>query len=118
LALGSLFSHLTPGESQRRAGCGPATIRRARDYIHAHVAEPIELARLAKNLGVGIRALQENFQRFYGVSPRNYIFECRLETARVQLLAQARGFLPKSTIKQAITQPKQPLHPNLRVNSM
>jgi AraC-like DNA-binding protein len=65
----------------------PATVRRARDYIKAHAHEPIEVSALARDLGVSLRALQENFQRYLGTSPRDWILACRLDRARERLLA-------------------------------
>jgi transcriptional regulator GlxA family with amidase domain len=38
-----------------------------------------------------MRALQENFRRSYGCSPRAYILECRLERARGVLLTADRS---------------------------
>ncbi|TPQ40605.1 hypothetical protein C2U70_04775 [Bradyrhizobium guangdongense] len=69
----------------------PALVRRARDYIKAHADEPIEVSKLAADLGVSLRSLQENFQRYFGYSPRDLILECRLERARDRLLRDHNG---------------------------
>ena len=87
LAIPTLFPEIAEAMGMVAADCGSAVVRRARDYIHAHADEPIELARLAADLGVSMRALQENFKRRYGCSPRNYIQERRLDEARRRLTA-------------------------------
>lgn len=70
---------------------GSQSVRRAREYIHAHAADPISLSELAARLGVGLRALQLAFRRELGCSPREYLMTCRLEIARSRLLAAGEG---------------------------
>lgn len=64
-----------------------ATAERAREYLTAHAHEPMRIAELAAELGVGIRALQTGFRRLVGCSPRQYLFKCRLDLARTRLLS-------------------------------
>ena len=90
LAVGCLFPEITKVSNRRANDCGPAKIRRARDYIRHHAAEPIELTRLASELGISMRALQENFQRCYACAPRQYLRTCRLDLARRQLLTSGQ----------------------------
>jgi AraC-like DNA-binding protein len=73
--------------SSRVADPGPAVVKRARDFIDAHAAEPIRLSELARALGVGLRSLQIGFRRHVGCSPREYLMNCRLQLARSRLLA-------------------------------
>ncbi len=91
LAIPTLFPAVAEAMAAAPADCGPAVVRRARDYIREHADEPIELARLAADLGVSMRAIQENFQRRYRTSPRDYIQECRLERAHRRLNAPEPG---------------------------
>jgi len=70
---------------------GSSSVRRAREYIHAHAAEAISLSELAARLGVGLRALQLAFRREVGCSPREYLMTCRLEVARSRLLSAGDG---------------------------
>jgi AraC-like DNA-binding protein len=70
---------------------GSQSVRRAREYIHAHAADPISLSELAARLGVGLRALQLAFRREVGCSPREYLTTCRLEVARSRLLSAEEG---------------------------
>ena len=70
---------------------GSQSVRKARDYIHAHAAEVISLSDLAARIGVGLRALQLAFRREVGCSPRDYLIACRLEVARDRLLSASEG---------------------------
>ena len=85
LAAAALFPLL----SRRATGAGaqqvPAAIRRARDFIKENSGLPIELSRLAADLGLPMRTLQENFRRSFGQSPRAWLLECRMEDARRRL---------------------------------
>jgi AraC-like DNA-binding protein len=85
LAAAALFPLL----SQRAARAGvqqaPAAIRRARDFIKENSGLPIELSKLAADLGLPMRTLQENFRRSFGQSPRAWLLDCRMEDARQRL---------------------------------
>ena len=91
LAAATIFPGIAELIGRAAPDCGPAAVRRARDHIQEHAARPIELARLAADLGVSMRALQENFRRCYGMSPRDYIQQCRLEQAHDRLNAAGAG---------------------------
>jgi transcriptional regulator GlxA family with amidase domain len=86
LAVASLFPTVARMVGEAPPDCGPAAILRARDHINEHAADPIEFSRLANDLGISMRAMQANFRRYFGVSPRDYLLECRLERARGRLL--------------------------------
>lgn len=85
LATVALFPAVARKISAAAPDTGPSPIRKARDYIKAHAAEPVELSRLAVSLGMSMRSLQDNFKKSYGCSPRDYLMECRLENARDRL---------------------------------
>lgn len=70
------------------------TAERTRQYLIAYAHEPIRIADLAAEMGVGIRALQAAFRRHVGCSPREYLFKCRLDLARARLLSA----LPTDTV--------------------
>src|SRR4051794_31223362 len=56
----------------------PRALRRARDCLHAHAADPLDLAQLADAAGVGVRALQAGFQRHFGASISDMLLDIRL----------------------------------------
>jgi len=56
----------------------PRALRRARDCLNAHAAEPLDLGQLADAAGIGIRALQAGFQRHFGVSISQMLLDIRL----------------------------------------
>jgi AraC-like DNA-binding protein len=63
----------------------PCALRRARDCLYAHAAEPLDLAQLAAAAGIGIRALQLGFQRHFGTSISDMLLEIRLSHLNAQL---------------------------------
>jgi AraC-like DNA-binding protein len=63
----------------------PGALRRARDCLHVHAAEPLDLAQLAAASGIGIRALQLGFQRHFGTSISQMLLEIRLSHLNAQL---------------------------------
>jgi AraC family transcriptional regulator, regulatory protein of adaptative response / methylated-DNA-[protein]-cysteine methyltransferase len=62
-----------------------AAVRRAADFIDAHVDERITLATLGRETGLSSFHLQRVFRRELGVSPREYQQARRLERLRSQL---------------------------------
>lgn len=62
-----------------------ATVDQVRDHIVAAAAEPIDLGALAISLGISLRSLQLSFKKRFGVSPRQYIQDCRLQRAAALL---------------------------------
>ena len=70
---------------------GTQTIERARECLAARSSEPVRIAELANELGTSMRALQIVFRRHLGLSPRQFLFQCRLHTARDRLLGAPAG---------------------------
>ncbi len=92
--LGRLMMHLlllehphNYSEQLRRESRQPAPccLRRAEEYIHAHLDESILLARLSRASGVSPRTLQQSFRKYRGMSPMEYIRKVRLEQAHRRL---------------------------------
>jgi AraC-like DNA-binding protein len=79
----------TAGLQRRERGLVPRDVKRATDYIHAHLAQPIQLADLVAVSGVPGRTLFQHFRQFQGSSPMRYLRETRLERARAALAAAA-----------------------------
>jgi AraC-like DNA-binding protein len=66
---------------------GPAAVRAARAYIEAHAAQPLTVADIARAAGVGVRGLQQGFQRALDMSPTQYLRQVRLREAHRELSA-------------------------------
>ncbi|TAV45035.1 AraC family transcriptional regulator (plasmid) [Rhizobium leguminosarum] len=77
-----LSDHL---EKQKVCLVAPWHVRRAIDYMHAHIAEPLTMTMVADGVGVSLRALQTGFRAFRGISPGGYLRKIRLQAARDQL---------------------------------
>jgi transcriptional regulator GlxA family with amidase domain len=65
----------------------PQRLRRARDFLAAHAADPLDLALLADAAGIGIRALQLGFQRHFGMSISKMLLGLRLAQLNSRLKA-------------------------------
>jgi AraC-like DNA-binding protein len=61
-----------------KADALPRSLRRAREFLHAHAEEPLDLAQLSVVAGTGIRALQLGFRRHFGVSISQMLLDIRL----------------------------------------
>ena len=64
----------------------PRDLKRALDYIHANLPNPIQLGDLVKISNVPGRTLNEHFRRFLGGSPMAYVKRERLRFARELLM--------------------------------
>jgi transcriptional regulator GlxA family with amidase domain len=68
-----------------------AQVRRAEEWINAHLGEVISVDEVATATGVGVRSLQLNFKSVHGCSPNRFITARRLEAARQKLLSASQG---------------------------
>ena len=68
-----------------RAETLPRSLRRAREYLHAHARDPLDLAQLAEVAGTGIRALQLGFKRHFGQSISEMLLGIRLADLNARL---------------------------------
>lgn len=70
-----------------RADCAPTSrgMRRALDYLHTNISEPLRVEDIAREAGLNIRSLQLGFKAAYGVSPMRYLRNVRLDAARYLL---------------------------------
>jgi AraC-like DNA-binding protein len=64
---------------------GPPTVRAALAFIEANAGRPLTVADVAKATGVGVRGLQQGFQRALGMSPMRYVRQVRLREAHREL---------------------------------
>ena len=93
----ALLDHLLTGQRhglsdaiRRFSGAAetlPQALRRARDCLVAHAADPLDLALLAEAAGIGIRALQLGFQRHFGTSISDMLLDVRLAHLNARLKA-------------------------------
>ncbi|MBK0328920.1 AraC family transcriptional regulator [Rhodobacteraceae bacterium F11138] len=60
-------------------------LRRALDYVHANISEPLRVEDIAREAGLNVRSLQLGFKAAYGVSPMRYLRDVRLDAARYLL---------------------------------
>ncbi|HEY4174459.1 MAG TPA: helix-turn-helix domain-containing protein [Rhodopila sp.] len=87
--------HLVGGEALEqtvggRSGLAPRHIKRAEEYIKAHMAEPLDNDLLAKVAQVSPRSLYRGFIHFRGMTPARYVQELRLDQAHRLLTAENR----------------------------
>ncbi len=69
----------------------PAVLKRARETLEAHAAEPLDLERLAQLSGIGVRSLQLGFKRHFGVSISGVLQDIRLQQLNARLSQAGPG---------------------------
>lgn len=69
----------------------PQELQRARDFLHAQMAQDVSLEELATYSGVDRFRLTRQFKKAFGQSPHAYLVRLRLRAARAML---ARGMAP------------------------
>jgi TolB-like protein/AraC-like DNA-binding protein len=82
-----------PGECFRSARgrmVVPGDVKKAVDYMRAHVGEKVTVADLVHACGVAERTLRKHFRAFLGLAPLDYLRRMRLGAVREELLS-ARG---------------------------
>lgn len=77
------YSDLLQGPAPAAA---PFYVRKAEEFMRAHVAEPITLPQVAAAAGISVRALSRGFQDFRSTSPMAWLKGIRLERVRDSLL--------------------------------
>ncbi|WP_339863685.1 AraC family transcriptional regulator [Paremcibacter congregatus] len=75
----------------REATAAPKHVRRAEDYIMAHLKDTISIDDLVAVTGVSPRSIYNGFNSFRGTTPMKYILEMRLAKVREDLQAAAPG---------------------------
>ncbi len=73
-------------------------LNRARDFLHAHLADPCPLGELARVAGLRRRQLVWAFGRRFGLPPHRYLMQLRIDAART-LLAQG---VPAAEVATAV----------------
>ena len=78
---GLVARHTSRPQLQIRGALGEQVLARLRDYIVSNIAEPIQVAELAKIAGRSPFHFSRVFSRSVGVSPHRYIVHLRLQRA-------------------------------------
>lgn len=60
-------------------------MRRALEYLHVNLCEPIRVEDIAREAGLNVRSLQLGFKSAFGMSPMRYLRDVRLDAARYRL---------------------------------
>src|SRR6266496_2592298 len=98
---------------QAHGGLSPATMRRVREYVDAHLGVSIDLATLAGVAGVSIHHFARGFKQSTGVTPHHYLTQKRVERAQdllgntdlsVSEIALAVGFSDQSHLARHFRQ--------------
>lgn len=87
-------SQLLESRSLHRSGdrdLAPRMVRRAEDYMLAHIDRPLALDDVATAIGVSGRSLQYAFRRFRGTTPMAFLRGERLDRAHCDLQAATPG---------------------------
>lgn len=66
-------------------------IRRAKDFIHAHLDRALSLSEIASHACVSPRTLEAAFRRLNGITPLLYARHCRLQAVHEALCAAGRS---------------------------
>ena len=61
---------------------------RARSFLHEHHAEPLTIARLAREAGISRFHFLRLYRRAFGVTPRAHLTEVRIQRAKALLAAE------------------------------
>jgi AraC family transcriptional regulator len=76
-----VLAYTTAPREPSRAALGPAALQKIRDYIQAHLAEPIEVNDLAALAGRSPFHFSRIFTRSMGMTPYRYVVHHRLRAA-------------------------------------
>jgi AraC-like DNA-binding protein len=76
-----------PEPSRAQGGLAPATLRRIRDYVDAHLDRNIELESLAATAELSLFHFARTFKQSQGTTPHAFVLERRLAKARELLTA-------------------------------
>lgn len=82
----------------------PAHFRKAVSYIHGHFCETLSIGLICEEAHMSATAFRQYFQRYYGVTPTEYIRDLRLEHAR-NLIAGGMG-IEQAAQESGIPDPK------------
>lgn len=70
---------------------GSTALRRAEEFVRAHLQHPLSAGDIARVAGVSARTLYRGFRRAHGCSPMDYVRRARLANVRRELQSAAPG---------------------------
>jgi len=94
---GLVSRHVSAIVRRARGTLGKDVLERLRDYVLAHLDEPIEVAALAKVAGRSPFHFSRVFSRSVGVSPHRYVVHLRLQRA-IELAREGRSSLAEIAV--------------------
>ena len=62
------------------------TVRRAEDFLLAHLEEPVPVTQVAQSAQVSLRTLHRAFRKHHGIGPMRWLRERRLDAVQRELL--------------------------------
>jgi AraC family transcriptional regulator len=97
--IGHLVAHYTSeGKSRVRGMLGKAVLDRLRDYVLAHLDQPIEVEALAGIAGRSPFHFTRVFTRSVGTTPHRYVVHLRLRRA-IELVREGRSSLAEIAVR-------------------
>lgn len=83
----------------------PTSIRKAIDFIEAHLDRDLDLSEVAQAACLGLRGLQDGFSKHVGESPGRYIRNRRLDAAYADLKTGNRGHVTEVATRWHFSNP-------------
>jgi AraC family transcriptional regulator len=87
-----VVGHASKTESRARGVLSKDVLQRVRDYVVAHLAEPIDVTRLAEIAGRSSFHFSRVFARSVGATPHRYVVHLRLQRA-IELVREGQAGL-------------------------
>ena len=91
----SLASHFGTAPAIRASSVRPPkyglVLSRARDFIHAHISEPLSVSAIARAAEASPRTLHRAFQVLLEETPYSYVHKMRLDCIRSDIIRHAGG---------------------------
>jgi AraC-like DNA-binding protein len=108
-ALRLIFEHVPHRLSFRlnrdRLQAAPRYVRRAVDFMHANMHQPLTMIDIAEAAGVSLRSLQAGFRKFKDATPAAYLRQIRLDAVHAELsLSENRLPVSEVALKWGFTQ--------------
>jgi AraC-like DNA-binding protein len=84
-------NNYTDALADPHAWASAASVRRAMEYMEAHIDEPLTVTEIARHTGVGLRSLQAAFRSCFGTTPSMWLRDKRLDRVHETLVTAVPG---------------------------